>query len=145
MLGPLPLIAMGQQENQPRFLFPFGTSRGNKLVNDDLSGICKVAKLGFPHYQRIWRVNAIAILETKGTSLAQRAIVDRKGCMRFRNVPQRNIGFVVCIEQYGVTMAKGSTFNVLTGQANRCAIGENGGKGERLRLPPIDTTFWTKR
>jgi hypothetical protein len=54
MLWTLAIVSMRQGENEARSLKPFDFSRGNKLINDALSVVGKVAKLSFPHDKCIW-------------------------------------------------------------------------------------------
>src|ERR1700730_18921521 len=49
------------------------------------------------------------------------------------------------IVQHRVAMAKGTTFAVLTGQANGSAISQNRGEGQGLGLSPVDTALRAKR
>src|SRR5713226_9209661 len=49
------------------------------------------------------------------------------------------------IVQYSVAMAKGTTFAILTGQANGSAISQNRGEGQGLGLSPVDTALRAKR
>src|SRR5437764_10405814 len=47
--------------------------------------------------------------------------------------------------QHRVAMAKGSTFDILSRQANRRLICKDRGKSELLCLSPVDTAIWAKR
>ena len=51
MLWPLAFKPVRQQHNQPTHLFPFGLGTGNKLIDNHLRAIGKIAKLRFPYRQ----------------------------------------------------------------------------------------------
>jgi len=44
----------------------------------------------------------------------------------------------VLVVQDGVTLAERTALSILPGEANRCTVGQNGSKGQRFGLSPID-------
>lgn len=48
------LISVGEQKDQPKLPDPLILSTGDKLINDWLSSVSKVSKLGLPQNQTIW-------------------------------------------------------------------------------------------
>ena len=52
VLGPLALVAMGQQHDQARHAQPLGFARDDELVDDDLGAVGEVAELRLPEHQR---------------------------------------------------------------------------------------------
>src|SRR5258708_22235805 len=75
MLRPLALVAVRQQQRQPRARAPLRLARGDELVDDDLRAVDEVAELRLPEHQRVRRGGAVAVLETDRRGLAQRAVV----------------------------------------------------------------------
>ncbi|MNF16266.1 hypothetical protein D3C80_2192160 [compost metagenome] len=61
MLRPLSFIAMRKQDSQIAALCPFGPSGGDKLIDNDLSGISEIAVLGFPDDEGFRGEHIIAI------------------------------------------------------------------------------------
>src|SRR4029453_5372263 len=51
MLGSLPFEAMGQEQPDPREPPPFVLCAHDELIDDDLRGVRKIAKLSFPQDQ----------------------------------------------------------------------------------------------
>ena len=74
MLRPLALVAVRQQHHQTRHAQPFGFARANELVDDHLSAIGEITKLGLPHDQGIGFGLAETIFEAEHRSLRQRAV-----------------------------------------------------------------------
>jgi hypothetical protein len=55
MLWALAVISVRQRHDQACPLHPLDFTRCNELINDALSVVCKVTKLGLPHHKCIWR------------------------------------------------------------------------------------------
>lgn len=55
VLWSLAVISVGQAHYESRTLEPFDLTRCDKLVDDDLRGVCKVTKLCFPHDKSVRR------------------------------------------------------------------------------------------
>ena len=53
MLRSLPFISVRQQHCQARALFPLVVAGGDILIDDRLGDVIKIAKLRFPHDQRV--------------------------------------------------------------------------------------------
>ena len=54
MLRTLTVIAVRQQHDQAIMNVPFGFARYNELIDNDLSSIGKITKLGLPKAKCIW-------------------------------------------------------------------------------------------
>ena len=76
MLWSLALVAVRQQEHQRWFLAPLGAGGRQELVDDDLRAVGEVAELGLPQDQRLWCVDAVAVLESQAGVLRERTVVD---------------------------------------------------------------------
>src|SRR5438874_2375707 len=107
MIWSLPFVPMRQQQHQSRLLSPFGSSGGNKLINNYLGHVGKIPKLRLPQHKRARRVHTIAVLESQSPAFAQWAVIDRKRRTRLRKVLKRNIGrSCMLIMQYRVAMTE---------------------------------------
>ena len=53
VLGPLALVAVGQQQHQAVALAPLVLGGDEVLVDDDLGAVDEVAELRLPHHQRL--------------------------------------------------------------------------------------------
>ena len=53
MLWALSVIAMWKRKNETGALKPFDLSRSNKLINDALAVVGKIAKLGLPYDESV--------------------------------------------------------------------------------------------
>src|SRR5579863_9254488 len=145
MLWPLPFVSMRQEQQKPGLLPPFCTPRGDELVNNHLTGVGKVAKLRLPQHQSFRSMDAIAILKTQRTGLAQRTIIDRERCPRLSQMLKRSIRFTRCmIVQYRMTVTECATLRILPGETNRRTLGENCGKCQCLGLTPVNASFGIK-
>ena len=71
--------SMGKEQNNARLAHPFRLSGSNKLVNNTLGSVEKVAELRFPADQRIGVGHRITQFETEDAEFRQRAVADRVG------------------------------------------------------------------
>ena len=76
MLGPVALVAVRQQQRQPRRLAPLREARDEELVDDDLRAVHEVAELRLPEHERLRRADRVAVLEAERRVLGQRRVVD---------------------------------------------------------------------
>jgi hypothetical protein len=68
----LSIITVRQAHDKAGTLEPLDLTRCDELVNDDLSGVGEVTKLGFPHNESVGRRKRVSVLETEPTqSLAR--------------------------------------------------------------------------
>src|SRR6202022_2833679 len=84
MLGPRPLVAVGQGQGEERGLAPLGQAGDDELVDDYLGGVDEVAELGLPDDERLRRLLAVAVLEAEAAHLRQRAVVQLERRRRAR-------------------------------------------------------------
>src|SRR5258706_13507630 len=76
MLRPLPFKAVRQQEKDAAEPPPFVLGAGDKLIDDDLGRIPKIAKLRLPKDQSFRVVEAVSIFETQHSRFRERAVVN---------------------------------------------------------------------
>src|SRR5579875_858783 len=133
VLGTGPLIAMRQQQRQPRGLAPLGQPGDDELVDDHLGAVDEIAELRLPQDERLGCLLRVAVFEADAGHLRQRAVVqlhrrERAGQVLDRRVLLSGAGVV----QHQVALAEGAALGVLAGEANRNPLGEQGGERELL-------------
>ncbi len=115
MLGTLTFEAVRQQQHQSAEAPPLVLGAGDELVDDDLTDVPEVAELRFPRHQGFWVVERIAVFESQHASFAERAVDDVDAGLIGSQVLQRHVLVVVFrIVQYGVALAEGTAFAILT-------------------------------
>ncbi len=88
--GPLPFVAVRQQQHERRLLAPLRARRQHELVEHHLRAVDEVAVLRFPDHEPLGRLDVVAVLEADGGVLAERAVVDLERRARLRQRLQRH-------------------------------------------------------
>jgi hypothetical protein len=65
VLRTLSIVAVRQAHDETRTLKPLDLTRGNKLINDNLSGVGKVTELSLPHDESVGRGKRVTILKSE--------------------------------------------------------------------------------
>jgi hypothetical protein len=65
VLGALALVAVRQQQRQPRGLPPLRQAGDDELVDDHLRAVDEVAELRLPEHERLGRRDGVAVLEAQ--------------------------------------------------------------------------------
>ena len=133
------LVAVRQQQRQPRGLAPLGQAGDDELVDDHLGAVDEVAELRLPQHERLRALLRVAVLEPEAGHLRQRAVVQlhrrqRPGQVLHRAVLLAGLGVV----QDEVALAERAALGVLAGQADRDALGQQRRERERLGVGPDD-------
>ena len=132
-----PLVAVRQQQREPRELSPFGLSRHHELVDDGLGHVGEVAELRLPDDEIAVRAHAVAVLEAQHRGFRQRRVVDfEAGAAHGRQGRVRRAGFHVV--EYEVAMAEGAALRVLPAEADGHALPEQRTQGESLGVGPVE-------
>ena len=71
VLGAVALVAVRQQQGEPRGLAPLREARDEKLVRDDLRAVDEVAVLRLPEHEGLRRADRVAVLEAERRVLGQ--------------------------------------------------------------------------
>jgi hypothetical protein len=69
VLGTLPIVSVGERHYQTGTLEPLRLARSDELVDDTLSVVGKVTKLGLPHNEGVGGAERVSVLESKTISL----------------------------------------------------------------------------
>ena len=72
VLGPVPLVAVREEQGQARGLSPLREAGDDELVDDDLRAVDEVAELRLPEDERVRRGDRVAVLEGERGELGQR-------------------------------------------------------------------------
>ena len=83
VLGALALVAMRQQQRQPRRLAPLREAGDQELIDHHLGAVREVAELRLPQHQRALRCDGVAVLEAETGVFGERAVVqlERSPCV----------------------------------------------------------------
>ncbi len=76
VLGALALVAVGEQQHEPRGLAPLVLGGHEVLVDDDLGAVEEVAELRLPDDQRVLVDHRVAVLEAERGVLGQQRVVE---------------------------------------------------------------------
>src|SRR5205823_6980969 len=119
------LIGVGKKKGEPRRLTPFGKSRDDELVDDDLRAIREIAELRLPADQCIRCIGTVAVLEPERRILRQWAVVQLEGGAGAHQVLNRRPSFSGSgIVKDQVALAERAALRVLTSQPDREAAGD---------------------
>jgi len=133
VLGTLSVVPVRQGHDETGALHPLDLTRGDELVNDALGVVGKVTELGLPHHEGIGRRQGVAVLEAEGAELAQRRVGDDKLALVLADVLKGSIGVLgLLVVEDGVTLREGTSLDILTGNADVVAFGNQRAKGKSL-------------
>ena len=147
MLGALALVAVRQEQGEPRREPPLGEPRGEELVDDDLGAVDEVAELRLPEHQRLraprrcsrTRSPSVAssdsglLCSSSGASAPGSFWIGAQACAGLRVV------------QHQVALAEGAALGVLSGEPDRHAFGQQRGERQRLGVGPVDAALRAQR
>src|ERR1019366_10382221 len=83
------LVAVRQEQRQPRALPPLRQTGGEELVDDHLCRVDEVAELRLPDDERLGGFLAVAVLEAHAADLRERAVVQLERRDRGRQLLDR--------------------------------------------------------
>lgn len=133
MLRTLTIITVGQRHDKAGTLHPLDLTRGDELVDDALRVVGKVTKLRLPHDEGVGGGQRIAVFEAKGTKLAQRRVGNDKLALVLADVLERGVGaLILLVVENGVALRKGTTLDILAGNTDVVALGDERAKSKSL-------------
>ena len=142
VLGPLPLHAVRQQQDEAAHAVPLRLRRGQELVDDDLRGVHEVAELRLPDREPLGHVEAVAVLEAEHARLGQRAVARLEDALLVADVLERRVlRLRLRVEERRVAVAERAAPRVLTRQPHADALREQRPEGERLAHAPVAGLF----
>ncbi len=128
-------------------LFPLSFSTHNIIINQNLSSICEISKLGFPNDQRIGVGNIIAILKAQNTILTQMAISNCKPLFLFFvqsivNWPDFLLHLLVMHNR--MSMRKCSSFHILSGKTHSVTFVQQRVESQRFSSSKVNSSlrYW---
>ncbi len=138
VLRALALVAVRQEQDEPRGTAPLGLPRDDKLVDHRLRDVREVPVLGLPQDERLLRVHRVAVLEADDGDLREGAVVDRERGLRLREMLQRHVGLIgFYVVEGRVALGEGPPRRVLSGEPDRGAVLQERAERERLGVAPI--------
>ncbi len=139
MLRPLTLHSVRQEQDQTAAAPPLLLTGADELVDHHLGIVGKVAELRLPHHQCLRVGGRVAILEGQHRLFAERRVDDHEIRLVVEQVAQRHISLAAALAvEDGVTMKKSAASGVLTGDAHRKPVLDQGRVGQRLGVTPVD-------
>ena len=132
-------MAVRQQQHERRPEPPLAARRDDELVDHDLRAVDEVAVLRFPDHEPRRLLDVVAVLESDDGVLGERAVVDLEGGARLRQRLQRHVD-PPCdgVVEHRMAMAEGAALDVLAGQPDADAVGEDRRVGQFLGARPVD-------
>ena len=138
VLGPLALVAVGQEQDEAHRLAPLGLAAREELVDDDLGPVHEVAELGFPHHEGAVLGHRVAELEAHDRRFGEQAVVDLEADPGRGHAVERHVLAVVAgVVEDGVPLAEGAAPRVLAREPHRHALEQQGPEGQRLGGGPV--------
>ena len=146
VLGPVALVAVRQQERQPRGLLPLRETARDELVDDRLRAVREVAELRLPEDERLRRGGRVAVLEADAAVLGERRVVDLERRLRALEVLHRDLELAGAgVVEHEVAVRERAALGVLAGEADRDAVAQQRGERERLGVAPVDAALVERR
>src|SRR4249919_4139536 len=142
MLGAVALVAVWEEQGQPRGLAPLRESGDDELVDRHLRAVDEVAELRLPADEGLGRGHRVAVLEREAGRLGERRVVDLERRGRLAEVLDRREELsVLRVVQNEVAVRERAARRVLAGQPYRNPLDEQAREGELLPLAPVDSAL----
>ncbi len=97
VLRALPLVAVGEEQDQAAGAVPLGDAAGDELVDDHLGAVGEVAELRLPDGQPLGHLQGVAVLEAEHRRLGEHAVVDLHRRLAGGEEGQRHIGLAALL------------------------------------------------
>ena len=146
VLRPVALVAVRQEQREPRGHAPLGAARRDELVDQHLRAVGEVAELGLPDHERVAPRDRVAVLEAEAGRLGERRVVHLEARLGVGEVLHRRVALArVHVVQHEVAVRERAALGVLARQADRDAVGQQRGERERLGVAPVDAAVADRR
>ena len=146
VLWSLSIISVWKRHDETGTLHPLNLTGGNELINDTLSVVGEVTKLGLPHDEGVWRGEGVSVLESKNTELREGGVGDNKLALVLGDMLEWSPGLLVLlVVENGVTLGEGTTLNILSGNTDVVSLSDEGTEGQSLSSGPIDVLALSDR
>ncbi len=122
-------------------MFPLVLAGRDVLIDDRLGDVVEIAELRFPHHQRVFRDDRIAVFESEHAGLGKRAVENFEPSMRrllrtkFGEWRPRLAGLRVV--QHSVALAESPATRILSAQTYARPFERQRSEGHRLREGPV--------
>src|SRR5882724_1717878 len=119
MFRSLSFVTVRQQHHQPALLIPLLLSGRDELIDNHLSDVYEIAKLGFPQCQSLRRSHAVTVFKTQHTLFGERTVEYFHSRLIGAELSQRNPRLIgLCVKQRHMPLAESTATAVLTGQTD---------------------------
>ena len=140
--GPVALVAVRQEQRQPRGHAPLGAAGCDELVDQHLRAVREVAELRLPDHERVAARDRVAVLEAEARGLGERRVVHLEARLGVVEVLHRRVALArVHVVQHEVAVRERAALGVLARHADRDAVGEQRAERERLGVAPVDAAL----
>ena len=138
MFRSLAFVSMWQKQNNSAGPLPFRFRRNDKLVDDGLRAVRKIAELRFPQAKHLRIIERITVIESEHGRFGKQAVVNTKARLFRCEMQKRNVRISrYRVVKNGMPVSKGPAAAVLAGQSHRCSFQKERSKGERFGKTPI--------
>ena len=149
VVGPLPLMAVRQQQHHGRQLAPLGLAGADELVDDRLRAVDEVAELALPQHQL--RPGCRPCSRTRSPTAAY----SDSGESYTRNLPPVGLPSLLvasscngvnsvaglAVDDHRMPLGEGAAAGVLSGQPHQLAFGHQRTQRQQLAEGPVDLAF----
>src|SRR5262245_30082154 len=136
------LESVGQKQNDRTQAVPFVLSAGDELINDHLSSVDEVTELGLPENQAVRTIEAVTVLKTQNSHLRERAVINLYRRLFRSHVLKGYVRMsVLIVIEYSMSVAKGPTGAILSGETHAVTLASKAGEGQRLGCRPVERPF----
>jgi hypothetical protein len=138
----LSLVAVREEQNQSGQEAPLVLPGRDKLVQNNLGAVGKIAELSLPADERLGVIAAVTVLEADRRGLGQRRVVNRETGLSVLESIERDVFFSgLHVEENRVAVVERTATAVLTDQPHRCPLPKERPDGQRLGGAPVNGTF----
>lgn len=150
MLRTLSVHTVGQVQNEAILDSPLALTRSKVVVHNDLSSIGEVAELSLPDGEGVGVGDGVAVFVSHSCVFAQQGVFNLKTVLfvAAEQRAERDIFlFSLLVSNDSVAMRKGSSFDVLTAEANvetfsqKGSVGKTFSRTEVNALPSLNRLF----
>src|SRR4029077_15772233 len=141
MFWALSFVPVRQEQNDPARSLPLCFGGNDKLIDNSLRPVNKIAELRLPQAQHVWIIERVAVIESEDGGFRKETVVNTNAGLFFREMQQRIIRSArFCVVPIGMTLAEGSAPAVLARQSNRNVFQQERPKRQRFGESPIIRT-----
>mmetsp|Transcript_838 Transcript_838/g.1138 ORF Transcript_838/g.1138 Transcript_838/m.1138 type:complete len:1008 (-) Transcript_838:79-3102(-) len=143
VLRALTIIPVRQHAYKTTLTEPLGLTGAQELIKDNLGAVGEVTELGLPHDERVGVLHGVTKLITEDTELTEVGVGNGELTLSLIRVDmvKRNILLtVILIVDNGMTVAEGTTLDILTRKTDVVTLGKESREGHGFSHSPIEAS-----